>query len=215
MDKGRGIDLGAFLDLLDGHVTEGDNADEFYVDEKGVRSIVAPTVDDRAELHIVRKRFRGRDEKTKAITDELQQSEADILREFAKDCEIKFPCDLEAVKTWALVIINVKPDDIDRRYRELKGEPPGHGRLERRESLERIIKAMQEIDPELSIKDMPGTKSDLLGFCKKLDNHLFEISEYSFGDVIKGWIAFAGGRHKGTSDYYSADRLNEVRSRLG
>lgn len=168
---------------------------DFMVGKDGVTAII-PSIEEMCALH-------------------LAEDVKDVLLEFEEDCRLDFPCSLDEVKDWALVIIDVEPDDIDRRYRELTGEPPGRGRPERRESLKRIIEAMQEIDPDLSIKDMPGTKGDLLDFCEKIDHRQFTIKESSFSDVIKGWIAFTGGRHKGTSDYYSADRLNEVRSRLG
>ncbi len=196
----KDIDLDRFLALMDGDVTEGDNG-TFYVDESGVRSTIAPTVAERDELIKRGGLFdeQGRNKSTGA----LLPSEADVVREFARECRLTFPVTLEEAKNWAVNVLGV---DLD---------PPGKGPIPRRKRLDEIIKAMQEIDPDLSIKDMPGTKGDLLDLCKALDNHLFAIAESSFSSVIKGWIAFAGGRHKGTSDYYSADRLNEVRSRLG
>lgn len=125
----KDIRLSAFLVLLEGHVTEGGNADEFYVDEAGVRSIVAPTVRERAELvkrgGLFTEQIRNgpRDENNER-TGELQQSEVDVLREFAEECRLDFPCSLDEVKAWAFVVIGVAHDDIDRRYREMTGKPP-------------------------------------------------------------------------------------------
>ncbi len=145
------IGLDDFLAIMDGQVTEGDN-DTFYVDESGVRSIVAPTVKERAELHIFKERVRGRDEKTKALTDELQQSEADILREFANECSLDFPVKLDTAMDWAVNIIGMDPAEVEANYRLRKGESP-----KRAKSESEPIKAKPE-PPTLPSKKKPGRK---------------------------------------------------------
>lgn len=216
----KDIDLDVFLAIMDGQVTEGDN-DTFYVDESGVRSTFAPTVADRAELvrqgHLFSKKTRGGpcDENTKERTGEWQQSEADVLREFANECRFDFPITLDTAMAWAANIISMDPSEVEANYRRQKGEPPGQGKIERRRSLQRIIKAMQKDDPELSIEDMPGTKQDLMEFCQKIDRKEFSIADSTFSDVIKGWIKFGSGRRNGETDYYNNARLYRIKPHLG
>lgn len=73
------IDLGAFIDLLDGQVDEGDNS-TFYLDESGIRAIV-PDVSERQSIG-------------------LFSAEKKALRQFEKDCELIFPCTIEDVRQW-------------------------------------------------------------------------------------------------------------------
>lgn len=122
------IDLDDFLAILDGAVDEGDNG-TFYVDEAGVRSTMAPTVKERAELNIIAERFRGRDE-NKNLTDHLEPSEADVLREFANECRFDFPITLDTAMAWAANIISMDPSEVKAKYIKRKGEPPERAKSE-------------------------------------------------------------------------------------
>ena len=73
------IDLDAFIDLLDGQIDEGDNG-TFYLDKSGIRAIV-PDVSARQALG-------------------LFSAEKEALRQFEKDCRLRFPCTIQDVRQW-------------------------------------------------------------------------------------------------------------------
>ncbi len=80
----------------------------------------------------------------------------------------------------------------------------------------RILEALRELDPSLDIRAMPGTKEDLHTLCKALDDparNFHRISLRTFGNDIKGWLAFEHGRKPGEIRYYH-DRLEALASKL-
>lgn len=122
----KDIDMGAFLDLLAGAVVDGDNR-EFWIDTDGIESRVLRKPDKDYErvfgpLTTDKKEAMRRD--YEHLLGLLTPTEKRGLRQFNKEVRLDFPCSLDEVKAWSADIIGVKPDDIDRRYRRLKGRSP-------------------------------------------------------------------------------------------
>ena len=91
-------------------------------------------------------------------------------------------------------------------------QPPGNGRLDRRQALVRILDALKQCDPSLREDDMPGIKADFLDLCQDLNPHLFTVAQSSFNDAIKGWLGFRSGAK---STHYYRDRQDAIRAKLG
>ena len=91
---------------------------------------------------------------------------------------------------------------------------PGSGPIPRRERLGRIIGALRELDPDLDLAAMPGTKADLLELCQAADTppKQFSISLRTFDNCISGWLQFAG-RKPGIT-YYYRNHLPALRNKL-
>ena len=91
---------------------------------------------------------------------------------------------------------------------------PGSGPIHRRERLARIIEALRELDPDLDLAAMPGTKADLLELCQATDTRpkQFSIAVDTFDNCVSGWLQFAG-RKPGITDYYR-NHLPALRNKL-
>ena len=93
---------------------------------------------------------------------------------------------------------------------------PGTGPIERRERVARILAALQDLDPGLSLEAMPGTKQDLFELCQALDNeprYFAHIVLRTFANSIKDWVQFQHGQKPGKTTYYR-DRVEPLRSKL-
>lgn len=93
---------------------------------------------------------------------------------------------------------------------------PGNGPIKRRERLLCIMNALQELDPDLDLRHLPGTTADLLELCQALDSlppKQFSIAPRTLSNCIDGWLAFEHGRKTGKISYYRA-RLEILRGRL-
>lgn len=208
MDE-KHIHLSGFLRLLDyGLRREGDET--FTVSEEGIRA------------------FPMTDEDWRLLTDEEQI----VLMETAEEARLDFPCSLADVRQWvelnwpevpenlALALVEAEPGQAPGGEEQPSSLPiedlPGTGPIERRKRLARILAALQDLDPGLSLKAMPGTKQDLFELCQALDNeprYFAHIVLRTFANSIKDWVGFQHGQEPGKTTYYR-DRVETLRSKL-